>query len=214
MSKPDWTEAMQHLRNADPVLAGLIDKYDLCTLAPDRDLFGSLCESIICQQISTKAGESIARRFRALFPDARPTPEELALLDETNLRSAGLSPQKMGYLKDLARKCLDGTINLPLLDRLPEDEITRELLAVKGVGPWTVTMFLIFALNRTDVLPVGDLGLRRAVQLAYGLENLPDKPRLEEIAKPWHPYETIATWYLWRSLENKKEPDRGRTKEP
>lgn len=214
ISKPDWTDAMLHLRNADPVLAMLIDRYNLCTLVPDPDYFSALSESIICQQISSKAGESIVRRFRGLFSGGRPTPEGLAALDEANLRSAGLSPQKMGYLKDLARKCLDGTVDLSSLDRLPEDEIAGQLLKVKGVGPWTVTMFLIFALNRTDVLPVWDLGLRRAVQLAYGLDDLPDKAKLEEIARPWHPYESIATWYLWRSLENKKEPGRGGIKQP
>ncbi|MGE5576963.1 MAG: DNA-3-methyladenine glycosylase family protein [Syntrophothermus sp.] len=212
--KPDWTEAISHLRNADPVLAALIDRYELCALMPDTDYFSSLSESIICQQISSKAGESIVRRFRALFPGGQPTPEGVSNLDEASLRSAGLSPQKMRYLKDLARKCLDGTIDLARLDQLPEEEIARQLRTVKGVGEWTVTMFLIFALNRTDVLPVWDLGLRRAVQLAYGLEALPDRGKLVEIARPWHPYETIATWYLWRSLENKKDPGREGVKQP
>ncbi|MGE5552521.1 MAG: DNA-3-methyladenine glycosylase family protein [Betaproteobacteria bacterium] len=202
-AKPDWSSAEHHLRRADPVLAALIDRYGPCTLAPDEDLFGSLCESIICQQVSAKAGEAIVQRFREIFPSRRPTAERLAGMGEALLRSAGVSPQKASYLRDLARKCLDGTVDLQRLDRLPDEEIARELLAVKGVGPWTVTMFLIFALNRTGVLPVGDLGLRRAVQLVYGLEDLPDKAKLEQIAGPWHPYESIATWYLWRSLENK-----------
>jgi DNA-3-methyladenine glycosylase II len=201
-AKPDWNSAEQHLRGADPLLAPLIDRHGPCTLAPDKDLFGSLCESILCQQVSVKAGEAIVRRFRALFPSGQPTPRPLARLDEAALRSAGVSPQKQSYLKDLARHCLEGSLALDQLPELSADEIARELLAVKGIGPWTVTMFLIFALNRTDVLPVGDLGFRRAVQLAYGLPALPDEPRLREIAGPWRPYETIAAWYLWRSLDN------------
>lgn len=198
-----WAQAERHLHEADPVLAGLIARYGPCTLVPDEDLFGSLCESVLCQQVSAKAGESIVRRFRALFPSGQPTPRKVSRLDEESLCSAGVSPQKQGYLKDLARKCADGTLDLRLLDQLPEDELTRRLLSVKGVGPWTVTMFLIFALNRTDVLPVGDLGFRRAVQAAYGLEQLPGPAELQELARPWHPYESIATWYLWRSLDKK-----------
>lgn len=204
---PDWSGAENYLRRADPVLARLIERHGPCTLRPDEDLFGSLCESIICQQVSTKAGAAIVRRFRALFSSGLPAPETLNRLDATELRPAGVSPQKAAYLKDLAAKCLDGTVQLGRLPELPDEEIARELLAVKGIGPWTVTMFLIFALNRTDVLPVGDLGFRRAVQLAYGLENPPDRARLEELARPWHPYESIATWYLWRSLDNQGRSD-------
>lgn len=202
-AKPDWSAAERRLRRADPVLAGLIERYGPCTLRPDEDLFASLCEAIIGQQVSTKAGEAIVRRFRGLFPGGRPTPAGVAGQSDEALRSAGLSSQKAGYLKDLARHCLDGRVQLERLPELPEEEIARELLSVKGVGPWTVTMFLIFALNRPDVLPVGDLGFRRAVQLAYGLADLPEKARLEEVARSWHPYASIATWYLWRSLENK-----------
>lgn len=197
-----WALAEQQLKTVDPVLADLIERHGPCTLIPDDDLFGSLCESILCQQVSAKAGASICRHFRGLFPSGKPTPRKVARLDEENLRSAGVSPQKQGYLKDLARHCADGTIDLRFLDTLPDEEISRQLLAVKGVGPWTVTMFLIFALNRTDVLPVADLGLRRAVQLAYGLAEPPEPEKLRELAGPWHPYETIAAWYLWRSLDN------------
>lgn len=202
-AKPDWQAAERQLRASDPVLAVLIERIGPCTLTPDPDPCWSLCEAIICQQVSSKAGESICRRFRALFPGGRPEPEALAALDAEALRSAGVSPQKQSYLKDLACHCLAGSLALDRLPELSAGEIARELLAVKGIGPWTVTMFLIFALNRTDVLPVGDLGFRRAVQLAYGLPALPDEPTLREIAGPWHPYESIATWYLWRSLENK-----------
>lgn len=198
-----WSLAERQLKT-DPVLAGLIERFGPCTLVPDEDLFGSLCESILCQQVSAKAGAAISERFRGLFPSGRPTPHKVIRLDEEDLSSAGVSPQKQGYLKDLARRCADGAIDLRFLDTLPNEEITRQLLAVKGVGPWTVTMFLIFALNRPDVLPVGDLGLRRAVQSAYGLAELPGPEQLQELAGPWHPYESVAAWYLWRSLDNKE----------
>lgn len=198
-----WQAAEAHLAAADPVMAGLISRYGPCTLVPDDDLFGSLCDSIIGQQISPRAADSICRRFRALFAGERPAPAPLASLEAEALRSAGLSPQKQRYLRDLAAKCLDGTVHLASLRNLPATEIERELLAVQGIGPWTVTMFLIFALNRPDVLPVGDLGFRKGAQLAYGLPELPGKDDLERLARPWHPYASIATWYLWRSLDNK-----------
>lgn len=198
-----WREAEAHLSAVDPVMARLIAERGPCTLGPDDDLFGSLCDSIIGQQISPKAADSIARRFRALFPGGHPVPGRLAELDQELLRSAGLSPQKQRYLKDLAAKCQDGTIRLASLRDLPAAEIERELLAVQGIGPWTVTMFLIFALNRPDVLPVGDLGLRKGAQLAYGLPELPGPAELRRLAQAWHPYATIASWYLWRALDNK-----------
>ncbi len=194
--------AARHLARSDPVLAGVVRAVGPCTLAPrrGRDHFGSLARSIVFQQLSGKAAETIHGRFRALF--ARPpAPRDVLDLPPDRLRAAGLSTAKVLAVRDLADAALSGRVTLPVPRRLLEEEIVARLTSVRGIGRWTAEMFLIFHLRRPDVLPVGDLGLRKAVARAYGLRRQPEPERLERLAAPWRPYRTYATWYLWRSLD-------------
>ena len=199
--------ADRQLRAADPVLRSLIDAGG--PLDPEErrrgrpgDAYGALLRSIVGQQLSTKAARTIYTRVCAIFGDCVPTPEQLLAADPEALRAAGLSRPKVSYLRDLAQHVLDGRLELERLDDLDDEEIVSELTAVKGLGRWTAEMFLMFHLRRPDVLPVGDLGIRRAVQLAYGLDELPDAAALERIGEAWRPERTLACLYLWRSLDN------------
>jgi DNA-3-methyladenine glycosylase II len=160
-----------------------------------------LSRSIVSQQISVAAADTIYSRFQKLFDGRIPTPERVAGLTDESLRTAGLSRQKISYMKDLSRHFLDGTIRPRQLNYLDNDEIIDRLTQVRGIGRWTVEMFLIFSLNRLDVLPVDDLGLRVAVQNIYGMKARPDAKRLRTIGKKWSPLETVGTWYAWRSLD-------------
>ena len=196
-----WAAASRHLRRADVRLAPIIAQVGPCTLKRERHAFRTLVESIVSQQISFKAAEAILGRFRALFPGRPfPSPAEVLAMPPDRLRGAGLSNQKMTYVRDLAAKFADGTIRPGRFARLADDDIAEQLIQVKGIGRWTAEMFLMFALNRPDVLPVDDLGLRKAMQRLYRLRKLPNAETIERLAEPWHPYRTIATWYLWRSL--------------
>ena len=200
--------ALAHLRAADPALARLIDDFG----PPDEvlrrrgrrptDPYGALLRAIVGQQLSTKAARTIFERLCALFGDRTPTPAELLAADPELLRSAGLSRAKVSYLRDLAEHVEDGELELDRLAELPDDEVAEQLIAIKGLGRWTVDMFLIFHLGRPDILPVGDLGIRRATQLTYGLDDLPTPAELERIAEPWRPWRSLASLYLWRSLDN------------
>ena len=192
--------ACNHLAAADPVLASLITRVGPCTLRPRRQYFLTLCDSIISQQLSTRVAEVIFDRFIALYPARRPTPSTVAATSLERLCTVGLSTQKAGYLKDLASGFLDGRIQSQRLARLSNELIIEELVSVRGIGRWTAEMFLIFALNRPDVLPVDDLGIRKAIQRWYGFGTLPSARTIRRLGRPWHPYETIASWYLWRSL--------------
>jgi DNA-3-methyladenine glycosylase II len=190
------------------VLAALIDRYE----DPDGvrarrgrrpgDAYGALVRAIVGQQLSARAARSIYERLIGLFGDRTPTPRELLDTDPDVLRGAGLSGAKVAFLRDLAEHIEDGDLDLERLPELPDDEVFEQLLQVKGLGPWTVDMFLLFHLGRPDVLPVGDLGIKRAVQAEYGLEELPDPAELERIAEPWRPHRSLACLYLWRSLDN------------
>ncbi len=198
-----------HLTRADPVLAGLIAAYG-GPLADDEtggrrpeDLYGALLRSITGQQLSVKAAAAIWGRFAARYGGRAPTPEEVLADEPEAMRAAaGLSRAKVASLRSLAEHILAGELELGRLDRLPDAEVERELVAVKGIGPWTAHMFLMFTLHRPDVLPVGDQGIRNAVMRAYGLEAPPDPEALTAIAEPWRPYRTRACLYLWRSLDN------------
>ncbi len=192
--------ALRHLVKADPVLRRLITRLGPCTLAPRRDSFATLCDSIISQQLAAPVAAAIYDRFAALFPRRRPTPAALAETPAARLRAAGLSRQKIAYLKDLAAGFRDGRIQPRRFGHLSNDAIIAALVSIHGIGRWTAEMFLMFALNRLDVLPVDDLGIRKAIQRWYGLRRLPTARTIRAIAKPWHPYETVACWYLWRSL--------------
>ncbi|HZS12200.1 MAG TPA: DNA-3-methyladenine glycosylase [Nitrospirales bacterium] len=193
--------ACRHLTKADPVLARLIDRIGRCSLAPRRGLFLTLCDSIISQQLSPAAADTIYRRFCALVPGSRPTPAFVSRVPLARLRAVGVSPQKAAYLKALASAVRRRHLDARRLSGLDNEEIIAALVAVKGIGRWTAEMFLIFALNRPDVLPVDDLGIRKAVQRWYGLGTLPAPRTLQRIAQRWRPYESIACWYLWRSLK-------------
>ncbi len=194
------------LSRRDKGMRQLIKQYGPCHIRPHTRYFQTLVGSIISQQLSTKAADTIRGRFVGLYAPARfPKPAQINETPDEAMRGVGLSFQKIGYIKDLAAKTEDGTLKLSRFSRMSDDEITEMLTSVKGIGVWTVHMFLIFSLGRMDVLPVGDLGVRRAIQLRYGFDQLPNAEEAERIANEngWRPYSSIASWYLWRSLENK-----------
>ena len=198
---PDWSEGEAHLRRVDPALRRVIDRVGPCTLAPRRDYFVVLCKAIFTQQISTAVATVLFGRFRDLFPRRRPTPAlVLAALegDPAALRGCGLSRQKASYLADLARHFVDGQIPTRRLARMGDEEVIEALVRVRGIGRWTAEMFLIFTLNRPDVLPVDDLGLREGVRDVYRLPARPTAAEVTARAEAWRPYRSIATWYLWR----------------
>ena len=198
-NRPDWSTAVAHLRRCDPVMRKVIAAVGECTLAPRRDHFVVLCKSIYTQQISTAVAAVLFSRFRNCFPLRRPTPQRtLELLShEGAWRGCGLSRQKRSYLIDLAAHFVNGRIPRRL-SVMGDEAVIDALVAVKGIGRWTAEMFLIFTLNRPDVLPVDDLGLQTALRDAYRLPERPKAAELRALAEPWRPYRTIATWYLWR----------------
>jgi DNA-3-methyladenine glycosylase II len=167
---------------------------------PD-DAYGSLVRTIVGQQLSTKAARSIYGRLTDLFDGRAPSPYELVSTDEELLRACGLSRPKVRYLRDLAHRVISGELDLEALHDLPDEEVIDQIVAVKGLGRWSADMFLMFHLGREDVLPVGDLGVRRAAERAYGLPEIPDAGALEDLARPWSPHRTLASFYLWESLE-------------
>jgi DNA-3-methyladenine glycosylase II len=195
------------LRASDPVLRELIDGLGPDPLGDRRagrpeDHYGALVRSIVGQQLSTKAARAIYGRLTDRFGGRPPTPQEVLDDDPEALRAAaGLSRSKVSFLRSLAEHVLGGELELERLDDLPDDEVIAELVAVKGLGVWSAHMFLMFHLRRPDVLAVGDLGIRRATMLRYGLSELPSPTELETIAEPWRPDRTLACLYLWRSLD-------------
>jgi DNA-3-methyladenine glycosylase II len=197
-------DALLHLSQNDDVLAKLIGQFGPFTPEPHTNYYYELVSSIISQQLSVKAAATIEKRFVALFGDEFPTPEQIVAVDIEQLRSVGMSRPKASYVIDLARHIIDGELQLDHLPQRSNDEIIKELIAVKGIGEWTAHMFLIFALGRLDVLPVGDLGFRAGVQRNYGFDHLPSSIECKQVAKKysWHPYESVATWYMWKSLDN------------
>jgi DNA-3-methyladenine glycosylase II len=190
----------------DPVMAALVRRIGPLDHAARRrgrpdDAYGSLVRTIVGQQLSTKAARTIYARLAALFGDRPPTPAELLAAEDEVMREVGLSRQKIGYLRDLAARVRSGELEMHALQELTDEEVSREITAVKGLGRWSADMFLIFHLRRPDVLPVGDLGIRRAVERTYGLPGLPDQDTLRSIAGPWRPHRTLASLYLWESLD-------------
>ncbi len=201
-------KATEHLHASDPVLAAIVDRVGKLPSAragrPDRDdHYGALVRSIVGQQLSVLAARAIYGRLTERFDGRPPTPRELLGEEPEELRAAvGLSRAKVGFLRSLAEHVLSGELELERLDDLPDEEAIAELVAVKGLGEWTSHMFLMFHLERPDVLAVGDLGIRRAIERAYGLDELPAAAEVERIGEPWRPYRTLACRYLWRSLQN------------
>ena len=200
--------AVAALRAADPILARIIDDVGPDGLGDPRagrpeDHYGALVRSIVSQQLSTTAARAIYARLTDRFGGRTPTPKEVLADDPSELRAAaGLSHAKTGYLRSLAEHVLDGSLELERLDELSDDEAIAELTAVKGIGTWSAHMFLMFHLQRPDIMAVGDLGIRKAVMLRYGLDALPSPETLEKLAEPWRPHRTLACRYLWRSLES------------
>jgi DNA-3-methyladenine glycosylase II len=196
--------AQAHLVQADKQLAKLIASYGDCTLRPHTDYYGELVASIIGQQLSEKAGATIYNRFIGLFNGKLPTPEQIVATDNELIRSVGCSYSKANYMKDLAQHIIDGRLDMGHIATLPNPEVVRQLVAVKGIGEWSAHMFMIFSLGRLDILPTGDLGIRKAMMRQYGLSELPGPAAMHEIALThhWTPYQSVASWYLWRSLNN------------
>lgn len=194
-------DAVTALRAADPVLRGVIDRVGTFEPSHEPDLWWSLVDSIASQQLSIKAAATIVGRIAALGDEgARPGPATLAAADHETLRACGLSRAKVAYVKDLANRFIDGAIDPDAIARLADEEVVEELTRVKGVGRWTAEMILLFTLRRPDVLPVGDLGLRNAVQRAFELESRPAPAEVLELGEGWRPFRSTATLYLWRSL--------------
>ncbi len=179
----------------------VVDRVGPCRFEPDMagDRFATLVESIIYQQLQGRAAAAISNRFQAIFGGAFPTPQRLLAASTELLKSAGISPQKEAAMRDLATKVSSSLVPLEGLDDLDDGQVVEVLTRVRGIGEWTAHMFLIFHMGRLDVLPTGDYGLRKAAQREYLLRKLPEAPRLQRMAKPWSPYRTLATWYLWNS---------------
>ena len=197
---PDfWAPATAHLARRDKVLRKLIRKFPEADLLSRGDAFQTLARAIVGQQISVKAAQSIWGRFAECV--GKVTPENVVAREDAALRACGFSGQKVAYVKDLARRFAAGEVKPRRWGRLDDEKIIEELVAVKGIGRWTVEMFLIFHLKRPDVLPVDDLGLRRAMEREYNAGKPLTRDRMREIGEPWAPYRSVATWYLWRSLD-------------
>jgi DNA-3-methyladenine glycosylase II len=202
------TSAARHLARIDPVMRRLIRSVGPFTLMPRnrRTPFESLARAIAYQQLHDKAAESILRRFIALFPGRRfPKPDELLAMKSEAIRQAGFSHPKIAALRDLAAKTLDGTVPTnPVIRGLDDDAVVERLVAVRGIGRWTVEMLLIFQLGRPDVLPVDDFGVRNGFRIAYGLREMPTPKEVLRYGERWKPYRTAAAWYLWRAADRAK----------
>lgn len=196
--------AEKQLAATDPVMAQLIARFGRCKIVPHTDYYGELVSAIIGQQLSEKAGATIYKRFLTLFDDKLPSPEQIVAIDTEAVRGIGCSYSKVGYMKDLAQHIIDGRLDLAHISTLPNDEVIRQLVAVKGIGEWSAHMFMMFGLGRLDILPTGDLGIRKGMMMQYGLQELPKPASMHKIAQEngWSPYQSIASWYLWQSLDN------------
>jgi DNA-3-methyladenine glycosylase II len=195
------SEALRHLAAADQRLAKVILAVGECTIKVGGEPFQSLVESIIYQQLAGKAADAIYGRFLNLYGGSFPSPGQLLSKSDADFRSCGLSGRKTAYIKDLALHIIEGRLALDKLPLLTDEQVIQQLTAVRGIGRWTAEMFLIFCLGRPDILPVQDLGLRKAIQKTYCLHELPSPDAMNKITDRWRPYRSIATWYLWKSLE-------------
>ncbi len=195
-------KAISTLAKNDKVLCRIIKNHAKCNLKPNRAYYRSLLNAIIGQQLSMQSARAIAKRFYGYFGGV-PSPGDIISEPHEKLRELGLSKAKAAYIKDLSEKIERKQLKLRGLANKSNEEIIDELTMVKGIGPWSAHMFLMFNLARLDVLPVGDLGIRKAIMLNYGLKKLPDENKIVKIARNnnWHPYESVASWYLWKSLE-------------
>lgn len=200
----DPQTAIRHLTDADPKLGTLIEQAGPFTMQPQptQSIFGALARSIVYQQLSGKAAATILGRVTELFPRRKLTPDQLLALRPEQLRGAGISANKLAALQDLAELTLDGTVpTLRKIRTLSDDEIIERLTQVRGIGRWTVEMLLIFRLGRPDVLPVGDLGVRKGFAYTYRHRKLPDAARMTRLAECWRPYRSVGSWYMWRAVD-------------
>jgi DNA-3-methyladenine glycosylase II len=200
----DLRRAVAHLERADPRLAAVVRAVGPCRFAPRAEgtHFEALARAVVFQQLSGKAAGTIHARFHALYGGRAPEPAELLATPDDRLRAAGLSRQKIGYLRDLAARVDAGDVPLHAVDAMSDDEALAALTRVKGIGRWTAQIFLMFRLGRPDVLPELDLGVQKAIRLAYALDALPSPTEVRRIAEPWAPWRTVASWYLWRFLDD------------
>lgn len=211
--------AVSHLKKSDPAMARVIELVGPCRfeVRDEGTHFDHIVRAIVYQQLSGKAAGTIYSRVRALYGDRSPTPAELLATEDATLRGAGLSWAKIKYVKDLSAHALDGRLPVDRLHELDDAQVMEALVQVKGIGRWSAHMFLMFRLGRPNIIPELDLGIRKAVQRAYNLRKMPSPTRVLEIGSKWEPYGTIATWYLWRSLEHaapspRRSPSRPRRK--
>jgi DNA-3-methyladenine glycosylase II len=205
LTDDDYTRAERLLRRRDPVLGAVIARIGRCGLASRQrtDHLSALVGAIVSQQLSTKAAATIYGRLLALFPErAIASWAAIAAVGDAELRGAGLSGQKVGYLRDLCARLADGRLRLDDIHTLPDEAVIEHLTSVRGFGRWTAEMFLMFRLHRPDVLPVGDLGIATAVKRLYRLRGRPDARRILAIGEAWRPYRSVACWYLWQTLGN------------
>ena len=201
-STVDWNPALRHLAAADPRLVPLIAQHGPPTYEPTRDPVLSLARAIVHQQLSGKAAATIWGRVLELYPRRRfPAARTIAATPDAKLRGAGMSGAKAAALKDLARHVVEKRLVPSRLPAATDEEVAAMLLPVRGIGPWSVDMFLMFALARPDVLPVGDLGVRKGMQMHFNLRKLPEADRMIKLASPWRPFRSVASWYMWRLLE-------------
>lgn len=194
------TICAKHIAKQDPKMAAVIKLVGPCTLVPRRQRFQSLARAIVGQQISTKAAQSVFHRLKK-EAGGYVTAERLAALSPVQLLSVGLSRQKVVYLHDLSARVINRTLRFDLLDAMEDEAVVQKLVAVKGIGRWTAEMFLMFVLNRPDILPVDDLGIQESFKRIYKLQARPTTKQMLKLAAPWQPYRTVGSWYLWRYLD-------------
>lgn len=193
-------EATKFLKK-DPKFAKIIKQVGDYSVKITKNRYQSLVEAIIAQQLSGSAAESILKKFKKLYKTKFPKPIDVIKTSDSKLRSAGLSKMKVSYIKDLSKKIEKNQLNMRKISTKSDEYVIEQLTSVRGIGRWTAEMFLIFSLGRLDVLPVGDLGLKKGIQLMYSFDDLPDEKEIEQLAETWRPYRTVATWYLWKSLQ-------------
>lgn len=195
-----FADATAHITNADPRMARVIDAVGPCGMQMKRGRYAALVRAIVGQQVSTAAARAVHERLRK-GAGGHITARRLGALSDVELKAFGLSRQKIAYVRDLSARVLDGRLRLERLSTLDDDGVVAALTDVKGVGTWTAEMFLMFVLGRPDVLPVGDLGIRNGFKRVYGLRKEPSAARMQSLSKPWRPYRSVGSWYLWRALE-------------
>ena len=194
----DAEAAREHISRADPVMREIIGRVGPFALEVRGEPYPALLRSILYQQLAGPAAAAIERRFLAIFGGDIPTPEALRAVDDETLRTAGVSRQKAGYMRSLGEQFASGALNDRTLRRAPDESVIEMVTQTKGIGRWTADMLLLFCLGRPDVLPVGDLGVRSSMKIAYGLDELPSPAEMEAISEGWRPYRSAGTWYLWR----------------